>query len=94
MRDLMHLPRGAQRAAMVQLAELFGGGVVLPSGREPGLAELTAEPPVLDTGRSVQLVHGDLHFENVLWDNGHISAVLDLEWARPEAPVPQLCPRR
>ena len=31
-------------------------------------------------------MHGDLHFENVLWDNGHVSAVLDLEWARPESP--------
>ncbi len=29
------------------------------------------------------LVHGDPHFENVLWDGERISAVLDLEWARP-----------
>jgi aminoglycoside phosphotransferase (APT) family kinase protein len=36
--------------------------------------------------RSVSLVHGDLHFENVLWDGRNVSAVLDLEWARPEAP--------
>src|SRR4051812_1847813 len=40
---------------------------------------------VLDD-RSVSLVHGDLHFENVLCDSDHVSAVLDLEWARPEAP--------
>jgi aminoglycoside phosphotransferase (APT) family kinase protein len=29
------------------------------------------------------LVHGDLHFENILVHNGRISAVLDFEWSRP-----------
>jgi hygromycin-B 7''-O-kinase len=29
------------------------------------------------------LVHGDLTFENVLWDGKKISALLDFEWARP-----------
>lgn len=28
------------------------------------------------------LVHGDLHFENVLVDHGRLSALLDFEWAR------------
>jgi len=28
------------------------------------------------------LVHGDLHFENVLWDGRAITALLDFEWAR------------
>ena len=28
------------------------------------------------------LVHGDLHFENVMWDGESITALLDLEWAR------------
>jgi hygromycin-B 7''-O-kinase len=28
------------------------------------------------------LVHSDLHFENVLWDDGDVAAVLDFEWAR------------
>jgi aminoglycoside phosphotransferase (APT) family kinase protein len=32
------------------------------------------------------LVHGDLHFENVLWDGRQISALLDFEWARPGPP--------
>ena len=32
------------------------------------------------------LVHGDLHLENVLWDGGQISALLDFEWARPGPP--------
>jgi hygromycin-B 7''-O-kinase len=28
------------------------------------------------------LVHGDLHFENVIWDGSRVAALLDLEWAR------------
>jgi aminoglycoside phosphotransferase len=29
------------------------------------------------------LVHGDVTFENVLWHEGRITALLDVEWARP-----------
>lgn len=29
------------------------------------------------------LVHGDVTFENVLWANGEVTALLDVEWARP-----------
>ncbi len=29
------------------------------------------------------IVHGDLTFENVLWDGKRITAILDFEWARP-----------
>ena len=29
------------------------------------------------------LVHGDLTFENVMWDGQRITAILDFEWARP-----------
>ncbi len=29
------------------------------------------------------LVHGDLTFENIMWDGKQISAVLDFEWSRP-----------
>lgn len=32
------------------------------------------------------LVHGDLHFENVLWDGKEVSALVDFEWARPGLP--------
>jgi hygromycin-B 7''-O-kinase len=32
------------------------------------------------------LIHGDLHFENVLWDGEKITAVLDFEYARPGPP--------
>jgi aminoglycoside phosphotransferase (APT) family kinase protein len=29
------------------------------------------------------LVHGDVTFENVLWHDGEVTALLDMEWARP-----------
>lgn len=37
----------------------------------------------LDPYDQTTLVHGDLTFENVLWDGTQITAVLDFEWARP-----------
>jgi aminoglycoside phosphotransferase (APT) family kinase protein len=36
----------------------------------------------LDPFESRTLIHGDLHFQNVLWDGEHVSALLDLEFAR------------
>jgi hygromycin-B 7''-O-kinase len=47
---------------------------------------------VLDTGAAIEpfdvptLVHGDLHFENVLWDGMTVTALLDFEWCRPGPP--------
>lgn len=41
---------------------------------------------VLDPFVAPTLVHGDLHFQNVLWDGEHVSALLDLEFARPAPP--------
>jgi aminoglycoside phosphotransferase (APT) family kinase protein len=35
---------------------------------------------------SATLVHGDLHFQNVLWNGDHVSALLDLEYARAAPP--------
>lgn len=32
------------------------------------------------------LVHGDVHFGNLLWDRGRITALLDFEGSRPAAP--------
>lgn len=37
----------------------------------------------LDAEDTWQLVHGDLHFENVMYHQGHITAVLDFEFCRP-----------
>lgn len=35
---------------------------------------------------SSTLVHGDLHFQNVLWDGFSVTALVDLEWARGAPP--------
>jgi hygromycin-B 7''-O-kinase len=54
---------------------------------DPGLLDRT-EAMVADLAPSLTpfdattLVHGDLTFENVLWDGKRISALLDFEWAR------------
>ncbi len=32
--------------------------------------------------KQLHLIHGDLTFENILWDGSNISAVVDFEWAR------------
>ncbi len=42
------------------------------------LADYFAAPP---GERTLCFCHGDFHYANVLWENGHISAVLDLELA-------------
>lgn len=38
--------------------------------------------PALDDYSETRMVHGDLTFENVLWDGSRITAILDFEWAR------------
>jgi aminoglycoside phosphotransferase (APT) family kinase protein len=35
---------------------------------------------------SPTLIHGDLTFENILWDGERITALLDFEWARQGPP--------
>jgi aminoglycoside phosphotransferase (APT) family kinase protein len=42
--------------------------------------------PSVEPFHSDFLIHGDLTFENVLWDGGTISAVLDFEWSRTAPP--------
>ncbi len=47
---------------------------------------------VLDTGAVIEpfgvptAIHGDLHFENVLWDGTTVTALLDFEWCRSGPP--------
>lgn len=43
------------------------------------VSELT---PAIEPFTSPNLVHGDLTFENVLWDGTDVTAILDFEWAR------------
>lgn len=40
----------------------------------------------LDPFDATTVVHGDLSFENVLWDKDHVTALLDFEFARPGPP--------
>jgi aminoglycoside phosphotransferase (APT) family kinase protein len=40
----------------------------------------------LDPFVATTLVHGDLHFQNVLWDGERVTAILDLEFARAAPP--------
>jgi hygromycin-B 7''-O-kinase len=42
--------------------------------------------PALVPFHDTTLVHGDLTFENVLWDGDAVSAILDFEWARGAPP--------
>ncbi len=41
---------------------------------------------VLDPFDSATIVHGDLTFENILWDGRQVTALLDFEYARPGPP--------
>jgi aminoglycoside phosphotransferase (APT) family kinase protein len=40
----------------------------------------------LDPFDAPTLIHGDLHFQNVLWDGERVTALLDLEFARAAPP--------
>ena len=42
--------------------------------------------PALDPFDSATIVHGDLTFENILWDGSEVTALLDFEYARPGPP--------
>lgn len=39
--------------------------------------------PVLEPFNEPTLVHGDVTFENMLWHAGEVTALFDVEWARP-----------
>ena len=46
---------------------------------EEAAAVVEANAGFVAEDRSESLVHGDLHFENVLWEDGRITAILDLD---------------
>jgi hygromycin-B 7''-O-kinase len=37
----------------------------------------------LEPFRAATMVHGDVHFENLMWDGNRVHALLDWKWARP-----------
>lgn len=40
----------------------------------------------LEPFRATTMIHGDVHFENVLWDGNRVHVLLDWKWARPAPP--------
>lgn len=61
-----------------------GGLEHVDRGLMADLAErLDRWAPALPSMESATLIHGDLTFENLLHDGTRLTAVLDLEWARP-----------
>jgi aminoglycoside phosphotransferase (APT) family kinase protein len=46
-------------------------------------ALVEARRSAIDPFGARTLVHGDLTFENVLWDGDGVTALIDFEWARP-----------
>ncbi len=75
-----HNPTARLDRALVRLTKL-------PNVDE-GLVRATAEQirslsPALGGVSAKNLVHGDLTFENLLWDGSKVSAIIDFEWSRP-----------
>ncbi len=81
-------PTGGQ--AVVRLLRALDRAMALPHVDVGMLREASdlvkATAGVLDPFDATTLVHGDLTFENVLWDGEHITALLDFEFARPGPP--------
>lgn len=76
--------------AVDPLLEALDRAMSLPHVEPLMLAEL--KDLVLDTCAVIEpfdnrtLIHGDLHFENVLWDGQRVTALLDFEWAHAGPP--------
>ena len=49
----------------------------------PGRAGRCASGSTIEPFDARTLIHGDLTFENVLWDGDEVTALIDFEWARP-----------
>ncbi|MCB1031175.1 MAG: phosphotransferase [Acidimicrobiales bacterium] len=81
-------PTGAQAAArlleQLQLAkELPHIDVDLIRDAEALVSDTASS---LDPFNQTTVVHGDLTFENILWDGADVTAILDFEFARPGPP--------
>ncbi len=40
----------------------------------------------LEPFRATTMVHGDAHFDNLMWDGNRVHTLLDWKWARPASP--------
>lgn len=81
-------PTGRQAVGrlLAMLERAAGMAHVDPGIIDDVTAHVGANAHVLDPFDATTLIHGDLTFENVLWDQGRITAVLDFEYARPGPP--------
>ena len=84
-----HILRAGAHAVAPLLAALdraAGLAHVDPGVIAQAVGFVRALAPALDPFTSTTLIHGDLHFQNVLWDGSELTAVLDLEFARAAPP--------
>lgn len=88
--QLLDTAAAGSRAAVAPLLAGLDRATNLPHVDRGLLADAAAMvgslAAALDPWPVPTLVHGDLHFENVLWDGARITAVLDLEWCRQGPP--------
>lgn len=92
---LVDVPQLVDRAATGAQAVARLLGAIEKAGRLPNVdlgimrevaGHVRANAYVLDPFDASTIVHGDLSFENVLWDGDRITALLDFEFARPGPP--------
>lgn len=92
MADLPHLldPAPTAGQAVTRLVEAYERASQLPqvdSGLMDDAIHMIRDlTPSLEPFNTNTIVHGDLTFENVLWDGENITALLDFEFARPGPP--------
>jgi aminoglycoside phosphotransferase (APT) family kinase protein len=88
--DISQLLNFDQVDPVAPLLDALASAADLPNVDTNAMKDLAA---VVEASRSAvglfdarTLVHGDLTFENVLWDGDEVTALIDFEWARPAPP--------
>lgn len=61
--------------------QAIGLGVINSFGKDRLASILARHRPMLDSITGGSLVHSDYHFENILEFRGHITGIIDFEWA-------------
>ena len=69
--------------ALVEMLSTASEFPWIDTGLVAALLQKTNEVANAFDGTAFGLVHGDLHFENVLVNNGILASILDFEWCRP-----------
>ena len=86
-RDSLECPHQLPASRVLTLLGRASHLQYVDAGLIAGAVELVQSiaPALEDDGEAPGLVHGDAHFENVLWHDDAITAILDFEWSRPAA---------